>query len=1121
MNKRFLSLLLTVLLIFESALPAAAEASVPVRLEKFAFTTDDMIFREYTSTKDSYEVSMKAGERIVVPPLHWINTNYLSYDILSLASSAPEVVEVGSHLPKQGQYEMQADMTEGDRQNLGIVLYAKKAGTATVTVSFRTFLTKLGLNYTDRRGIDKFTKTFHITVSDASMKVSLKTTAAEDWFETQAQKGVNMTRKENGRGNGRSIKGVMVKMDKIIHKMAGELKMPVNKLNNILAWLALMEGASGFPIRELYEMYFDSSALISYYMKAAGSDISLKAADSAAEGLEGLGGLGSGFGTAMKNFGIKIASGVFKFLESKDPNSAYYETLEMMSLNIPRCDPPYVYLEVTMENDGAEPLENIRGTVVPNEHISFTSGSSGQGRETAFELPGITLAPGEKKTYGIRFFVDLTNVTMQKRKGTFDVECSYYAPNSGVKGTAGAQTSISINSMMTSDQIALYESQKNDPKHAGFYNKFYAVRESGYQRAYIACPVEVSVQDAAGNELAVVHTGDEEEYRNDGIVVGAYDDLKYVFLNPEFLDSYKVLIRAEEDGEMGVLTGREAEDTGMGVNLYGKIPLKKDEIFYLDFSENSAGTLYKENTPGTSEELEPTFALNEDSVMESLSESDISQWAVETVKGGILHGIIGDIMEESYQKEISLEEFCEMLLGIYEEAVGSIPGEKAAEFRQSYEDQDVNAAIGAAVSLGFLPEEDLEYVFDPDPGQRLISREDAALAIINCLALLGMDTTGLGEAEEAENTAESASEENVQDMSEAESDEPEETGGNETAEENSEISGTKGKERIEALRRLGIMRAEEGKPFPKHMLTREQSISALYEMWLYMHMLEERRELVSRSFLNVRDKLTTYDLSEVMQYAIQYRASEDLRQDSAVQTFSFYLPTIEEYYGVVEGASLLMEFSEVLVQDYIEALGHTEVPVPVDASRARIDSMKAFHFVADSYRESDSTLYLWTPIYFDDGSGGILDDTVYLLIAVLQNEADQELLEAHDAKCLGNYREEFMIIADQEIVKEYMEISRPEIERYEFSQDASSYTELARGSSGDDVISLQKMLSQLGYLDTNTYGNFGEMTESAVSAFQGAMGIEVTGVADPETQALLYSQSNPSQLLQDWLNSYK
>lgn len=73
----------------------------------------------------------------------------------------------------------------------------------------------------------------------------------------------------------------------------------------------------------------------------------------------------------------------------------------------------------------------------------------------------------------------------------------------------------------------------------------------------------------------------------------------------------------------------------------------------------------------------------------------------------------------------------------------------------------------------------------------------------------------------------------------------------------------------------------------------------------------------------------------------------------------------------------------------------------------------------------------------------------------------------------------------------------------------SGYPLLQKGSEGADVIKLQQRLIQLGYLDTDADGSYGNVTAQAVSLFQKALGWEETGTATSSLQSYLYSNTAP------------
>ena len=78
-----------------------------------------------------------------------------------------------------------------------------------------------------------------------------------------------------------------------------------------------------------------------------------------------------------------------------------------------------------------------------------------------------------------------------------------------------------------------------------------------------------------------------------------------------------------------------------------------------------------------------------------------------------------------------------------------------------------------------------------------------------------------------------------------------------------------------------------------------------------------------------------------------------------------------------------------------------------------------------------------------------------------------------------------------------------------------SFSPLARGAKGDAVRQFQEALVTLGYLDGGADGDFGGKTETAIKAFQAAMGLEETGVADARLQMLALSMLQPGLVLEN------
>ncbi len=95
-----------------------------------------------------------------------------------------------------------------------------------------------------------------------------------------------------------------------------------------------------------------------------------------------------------------------------------------------------------------------------------------------------------------------------------------------------------------------------------------------------------------------------------------------------------------------------------------------------------------------------------------------------------------------------------------------------------------------------------------------------------------------------------------------------------------------------------------------------------------------------------------------------------------------------------------------------------------------------------------------------------------------------------------------------------IELGKGQLEKYTGSDNLTvgiiikapeAYQELRLGSNGDAVIKLQNRLNKLGYSVGNADGDYGNKTKAAVEAFQSRNRLVASGVADQETQALLFS----------------
>lgn len=102
------------------------------------------------------------------------------------------------------------------------------------------------------------------------------------------------------------------------------------------------------------------------------------------------------------------------------------------------------------------------------------------------------------------------------------------------------------------------------------------------------------------------------------------------------------------------------------------------------------------------------------------------------------------------------------------------------------------------------------------------------------------------------------------------------------------------------------------------------------------------------------------------------------------------------------------------------------------------------------------------------------------------------------------------LLAEKEARIVELETRVAELEALLEAQDEEpAYPVLEVGSKGDDVKKLQARLIELNYLSGSADGIYGNGTSGAVSAFQSAAGLSVTGVADVDTQTALFAEDAP------------
>jgi len=78
------------------------------------------------------------------------------------------------------------------------------------------------------------------------------------------------------------------------------------------------------------------------------------------------------------------------------------------------------------------------------------------------------------------------------------------------------------------------------------------------------------------------------------------------------------------------------------------------------------------------------------------------------------------------------------------------------------------------------------------------------------------------------------------------------------------------------------------------------------------------------------------------------------------------------------------------------------------------------------------------------------------------------------------------------------------------TRDTTEYQTLRLGDNNQEVKKMQIRLKELGYIDSSSCtGYYGDFTKKIIKRFQKKAGLKVTGIADPETLKILYSDKAP------------
>jgi len=1104
MKKRIIAAILCLVLLSGSALPALATEYNAVIGNFTGGKTIELTYNGYESG-----AFMNVGEYQIINPLHWIDPEYLSYEVVSLTTSDPLVVTAEPY-------------NIGDREEMGIQLHATGEGDAVVNMVLRTYRTREGLKARDERITDTQKVTLYVDVmgvggldteiriiSDDYDYVNDIVFGTSDAYEVLPDNlrhpmlcavsdtlgaALNVDSYEDPYAQPKASEMLEPHMPRFI---AGETQ----GVGALIVYLNIT-GTDGEAMVDL--IHDDDPRYVTPsdrkrqdLIKQAALGREIKPASKV------------DMGRSLIKLGSNLAKAVDALKLGKVFSAGAVEGVRRKATYIPVYTPSPLTVEVKLTGYSTM-VESL--TLQANEFLSFTSTAGPWGDSYTINQPIEIIDHNDYNKFGehtikVQVFpraawgdLDDTNIyhigsddVRFAYEGKITLICEYGTGlyhYSEEKGSSRNSVYLNAYSKITKEDMQKYANSMN---YNMDYFKHYFGAENLAELLYFGCPVEIIIQDTEGTELAVIKTDDAEAYENEGLLAAANGEDKILAIDPTATDLYRVYVRALEDGTMDVISTGADTEGGLDANVYEKTPISAGEVFEMRLSGEGAGKLYVIKEDGSGKEVETTMDFNRTAIEQNLREEGLSEWAAAPAANAVLAGFVPDLVCESYSDAISAEEFCEMLLKVYEAYYGLGAGVTIKNYADAYTGEGEFTALDVAVSRNLVPRTFLENERQFGDG---IDRETAAEWILRLIRNALLDVNASDALLYYDRYLYYQTDEYLQDVEELKMFEG-------TEEEVEKILSTKARitpDTMKDIARRGIMAREMS---GDAAFTYEEALAAIGETWDYMVRCAERNDLVLNAVEDTIAKLEGLDLKI-------YAATEEYRSDKALDPLMLHFPALS---GV--------NINVINLNNHVNALAipDTGDENPVNPSKPDGVDLSLFRgalgvVVSDPGR---CTLEV-APVYYPDGEGGVYEDTVYLMVSRNTYGQDEDVLMITGEEPQGDYTYDMILITDQEVVAKYLELMRPVIEQYIEPEDETVYPELSKGSRGDEAKALQKALIQKGFLTGTADGIYGNMTAEAVSAFQTSVGMEATGIADHETQKLLFAVPDQKQLLLDWLD---
>ncbi len=606
--KRAVGILLMLALAAMPLQALASERNIGNELHRYSHFSDTRATAEYASNITSRDLEMEMGDYVMISPVHNIVTSLVSYRNTKATSSNPAVVAVRAVNQSTG--------------NMGISLHALKAGEATVTLTFGTYLTRAGAEkYQDARGQKEFTQTVNVTVVDPG-SVDVK---------------VKVQRSDGGKLNGVSL--MMVRLKDTLS--SAQRQMFRDNINEALVHYSLL------PLDTAWN--YITGALKSGLVEL-GTTIAFSKVNGLPRALQ----------TSHK--GYTFAKDILGYYESA-LTSLYrfgkaYIMAKYASMQVPAYYPDQIFLKVTVENNTPYTVSDINVDLYLDDHLSIGN-MTGPWRQSKTLMKGGQMAPGTSKDFVMPVFPRFVNGTLSPDglpvpvyDTDIGVTCQYVIPEKSKGSLKSKKLKLPVYSIITKTELESYKKALWDQYNAarvdavtsymvgGAFNGY--VRWFGYERFdqvfVFACPVEVVISRNSGGQLAVI-AGEDDAFSDGVLTAFGVGETKYVVIPYDAVGDYSMSVRATGEGTMNVLTWLCDPDTGVSSKYYKEIPLKEGETFDMALYSDDASDVVRMDEAGGGEVLEPSASMDQQTILSEFQTRGFEAEAAEAYADLLLNGV--------------------------------------------------------------------------------------------------------------------------------------------------------------------------------------------------------------------------------------------------------------------------------------------------------------------------------------------------------------------------------------------------------------------------------------------------------------------------------------------------